>query len=545
MTLKEELQSLLKGEVTDDEGILKRYSRDASVFEVKPRLVVFPKDVEDIKRLVSFVSQHTQEHLSLTCRGAGTDMSGGPLSESIVLDMTRYFSCIKEVGEDFAVVEPGVFYRDLEKELAKKNLLLPCFPASKDLCTLGGMVGNNAGGEKTLRYGKVEDYVQRLKIILADGNEYIVAPLSKEELKGKMAQNDFEGNVYKNLWEFLSQHGEALQEAKPNVLKNSAGYALWNVWDKKKQLFDLTKLFVGSQGTLGIATEITFRLVKPSPYSALLVLFLPSLDPLVETVSAVLKHNPETLESYDDHTFRFAVRFFLDFLKMLKTNMIFLAWQFLPEFFMLLKGGVPKLVLLAEFSGESMAQAQAKAAAAEKEVQTLSVHTRVSTDKKEMAKYMSIRRESFNLLRRHPGGLRSAPFIDDIIVRPEFLEEFLPKLKEIFSQYPDLVYTIAGHAGEGNFHIIPLMNLASEKNRKVILELSQKVYDLVFRYKGSMTAEHNDGIIRTPFLEQMYGEKVVELFLQVKRIFDPAHVFNPGKKVLGSMDYLLSHIAKT
>ncbi|TSC55461.1 MAG: putative oxidoreductase [Parcubacteria group bacterium Greene0416_39] len=141
--------------------------------------------------------------------------------------------------------------------------------------------------------------------------------------------------------------------------------------------------------------------------------------------------------------------------------------------------------------------------------------------------------------------MTATPFIDDIIVRSEDLEAFLPKLKAILSEYPQLIYTIAGHVGDGNLHVIPLMDLKKPNASKVILELSQRVHNLVFNFNGSMTAEHNDGIIRTPFLEQMYGPKVVELFLQTKRIFDPANIFNPGKKVLGTIDYLLSHIAKT
>ena len=541
MALREEIQSLIKGDVADDEKTLNVYSRDASIFEVRPRLVVFPKNREDLKNLVLFAQKNA---VSLTCRGGGSDMTGGSLSEGIVLDMTRYFNQLKEIDENYAIAEAGVWYRDFEKETAKKNLLLPCFPASKELCTLGGMVGNNAGGEKTLQYGKTEDYVEQLKVVLSDGNEYTVKPLSKQELEQKITQDNFEGEIYRNVWKLIETHWETIKSAKPNVSKNSAGYLLWNVWNEEKQVFNLTKLLVGSQGTLGIVTEIKFRLVKPKKHSALLVMFLPTLEPLVETVTAVLKHKPETFESYDDHTFKLAVHFFYDFLRLLKGNIITLGLRFLPEFFMVLKGGIPKMILLAEFTGDSVADAKAKAKEAQREVQKLKVAARVATNPKEIEKYVTIRRESFNMLSRHPKGLRTAPFIDDIIVRPEYLEEFLPKLTQILSQYPDLIYTIAGHAGDGNFHIIPLMNLVSAQDRRVIPELSKKVYDLVFSYKGSMTAEHNDGIIRTPFLEQMYGQKVVELFLQVKRIFDPANIFNPGKKVLGTMEYLLSHIAK-
>ncbi len=539
MDLKTELCALLKGDIADDKDILTKYSRDASLFQVKPWLVVFPKDAEDLKNLVLFAQKHS---VSLTCRGGGSDMTGGPLGEGIVLDMTRYFNRIKETGENFAVAEAGVFYRDFEKEVAKRNLLLPCFPASKGLCTLGGMVGDNAGGEKTLRYGKTEDYAEELKVILADGNEYVVKPLSKEKLEEKIAQNDFEGNMYRNLWKLIETHGEIIENAKPKVSKNSAGYALWNIWNKEKKLFDLTKLFSASQGTLGIITEIKFRLVVPSQHSALLVIFLPTLDLLVETVSVVLKHKPEIFESYDDHTFQLAIHFFSDFLKLLKVNLLTLALRFLPEFFMVLRGGDPKLILLAEFTADSLPEASQKAAETRKELDILGVNSRISIHKGEIEKYLTIRRESFNVLRRHPRGLKTAPFIDDIIVRPEYLEEFLPKLTAILSQYPEIIYTIAGHAGDGNFHIIPLMDFKKPNAAETVIELAQKVFALTLQFKGSLTAEHSDGLIRTPFLKDMFGEEVVKIFRETKQIFDPQNIFNPGKKVGGSLEFALSHI---
>ena len=544
MNLKEELQSILKGEVADNEATLARYSRDASLFEVKPRLVVFPQDVQDIKNLVSFVSQHPEERLSLTCRGGGSDMTGGPLSESIVLDMTRYFNRIKEIGEDFALVEPGVFYRDFEKETAKRNFLLPCFPASKDLCTLGGMVANNAGGELTLRYGKTEDYVEQLKVVCSDGNEYVVQPLTRIELDAKVAQNDFEGQIYKKISELVQAHEELLNNAKPKVSKNSAGYFLWDVHDKNKETFNLARLFIGSQGTLGVITEIRFKLVSQTTHSSLLVVFLKDQSLLAEVTQAILSEKPESFELYDDHTLKLAARFFLDFVKTLKGNVFSLGLRFLPEFLMLLKGGVPKLILLAEFSGETQEGVLKKAKNAKENIKMFKVETWIAKNEGEIEKYHAIRRESFNLLRGHVRGMTAVPFIDDIIVRSEDLEVFLPKLTAILSEYPQLIYTIAGHVGDGNLHIIPLMDLKRPDASKVIMELSQRVYDLVFSFKGSMTAEHNDGIIRTPFLEQMYGSKVVELFLQAKRIFDPANIFNPGKKVSGTKEYLLSHIAK-
>jgi len=546
MDLEQELKALLEGDVANDEEILKAYSHDASLFEVKPRVVVFPKDVEDIKKLVVFAKE---KGISVTARGGGSDMTGGPLTEGIVLDTTRYLNSVKDIrinstGGGFAVVEPGVFYRDFEKEAEKKNLLFPSFPASKDLCTWGGMIANNSGGEKTLRYGKTEQYVESLKVVLADGKEYGVGPMTKQELEQKITQNDFEGEMHRAIWNLIEANQGVIENAKPNVSKNSSGYALWNIWDKKKGVFNLAKLFVGSQGTLGIITEIKVRLVVPQKHSVLLVMFLRSLEPLVETVEAVRKLDPETFESYDNHTLQLAVKFFPDFLKIMKGNIISLAIRFLPEFFMVLTGGMPKLILLAELTGDNLELLKVQAQGAKLELAKLGVASRVAHSKGEIEKYLTIRRQSFSLLRKHPHGLRTAPFIDDVIVRPERLEEFLPRLTAILEDYPQIIYTIAGHVGDGNFHIIPLMDLAKPYSGALIKEIAEKVFALTLQFKGSLTAEHNDGLIRTPFVKDMFGEEVYKLFEQTKQIFDPQNIFNPGKKVGGTLDFALSHIAQ-
>ncbi|MCH7551920.1 FAD-binding oxidoreductase [Patescibacteria group bacterium] len=543
MELKEELQAILKGEVEDSSEILEEYSKDASLFEVKPRLVVFPKNTEDVKSLVRFVKKHPGENLSLTCRSGGTDMTGGPLTKSIVVDMARYFNNILEIKENRARVQPGVWYRDFEKEAAKQNLLLPCYPASKDICTLGGMVANNAGGEKTLRYGKTEDYIMELKVVLQDGEEYVVKSLLAQELQAKMALKGFEGEFYQKLYTLVKENDSLLLDAKPKVSKNSAGYYLWNIWNEAT--FDLTKLFVGSQGTLGIITEITFKLVVPKKHSTLLVLFLYNFAPLAKLTNTLLKHKPESLESYDDHTLRFAMSHIPDFVKLLKGSIITLAFQFIPEVLMFFKGGLklPKLVVLAEFTGDSEAEVYQKANAAKKDLAGFKLQMRITKSDKEELKYLTVRRQSFNLLRHHVKGKRTAPFIDDIIVPPEVLSEFLPKLRYILSQYKKIVYTIVGHVGDGNFHIIPLMNLKREENRALIIPLMEQVHKLIFSYGGSMTAEHNDGIIRTPFLEDMFGKEVVELFSKTKDIFDPQNIFNPGKKTNGDIDFAFSHLS--
>ena len=202
------------------------------------------------------------------------------------------------------------------------------------------------------------------------------------------------------------------------------------------------------------------------------------------------------------------------------------------------------MVMLVEFTGDEEKELVAKIKKCQKEVSDkFGINTRITKSKNDAQKYWTIRRESFNLLRKHIQGKKTAPFIDDLIVRPEYLPEFLPKLNAILDQYKNhMVYTIAGHPGDGNFHIIPLMDLSDDKSRQIIPELAEKVYDLVLEYHGSITAEHNDGLIRTPYLEKMYGPEVYKLFERTKQIFDPQNIFNPRKKVGADINYAIEHI---
>ena len=604
--MKEQIQNFFRGDVEDSEETLSKYSRDASIFELRPKLVLFPKDSLDVQNLVKWVNENKDkyadpeknkdwENLSITCRCAGTDMSGGAIGESLILDFTRYMNKLvsepkktnhflgssrqsprplENDSSSWAItVQPGMFYRDFEKITLEKGLILPCYTASKSLNAMGGMFGNNSAGERTLKYGKTEDYILETKIVFSDGNEYIVKAISQDELAKKNTEMNLEGEVYKNIYKLINLYKSEIDQAKPNVHKNSAGYYIWNVLRNQfaknfsgltlpgvpggthtvqnslqTDFFDLNKLLVGSQGTLGIATEITFRLVKNPKHSKLVVIFLNDMKPLGRLVDEILQLNPETLETYDDKTMKLAVRFFPDFLKNKGfKGMLKFMWSFLPELKMMITGGFPKLIILAEFAGESEEEIDKQCLSLKEKIKNFKLNVHVTRSEAEAGKYWDIRRESFSLLRKHVKGKHTAPFIDDIIVRPEFLPKFIPELNQVLSRY-DLTYTIAGHVGDGNFHIIPLMDFSRPDTSKIILELGDLVYNLVLRYHGSTTAEHNDGIVRTPYLQKMYGSNITSIFKEIKNIFDPRNIFNPGKKVIssdggGTKEYMALHIA--
>jgi len=551
--LADEIKQFFHGDVAVDEATIARYSRDYSLFKVRPQVVVFPRNVDDLKNLVKFAMRKKAagEDVSLTGRSAGTDMTGGPLGQSIIVVFTKYFNHIVSINGHEAMVEPGVYFRDFEKELTARGLLYPAFPASKDLCALGGMVNNNSGGEKTLAYGKTEDYVRALNVVLSDGELHTIWPLKDDTLEMKMREPGFEGDIYRNLRALIEANWDIIQKAKPDVSKNSAGYYLWNVWNKETGVFDLTKLIVGSQGTLGLLAEAKLGLVKLKKHSRLVVVFLKDLAPVGDLVEVALKFKPESIESYDDKTMQVAVKLWRQVLGSMKGNIISLGWQFLPEVWMVLKGGMPKMIMLVELTGDDEPALEKNVALLRDAVAAFAkthkgIQVRALANEKEEEKYWTIRRESFALLHDNTTGKDTAPFIDDFIVKPEYMPEVLPKVNAILDKYKDdLIYTIAGHPGNGNFHIIPLMDLTSDRVKALIPKISEEVYRLVLQYHGSITAEHNDGIIRTPYLEEMYGPEIVKLFEEVKRIFDPLNIFNPGKKVGGSLAYSEDHISST
>lgn len=535
-----------KGEVETSAKILNEYSEDTSIFKIQPRLVVFPRDVTDLYTLIHYV--HTRRgELSLTARGAGTDMSGGPLTDSIVINFTRHFDNILHVDESKAVTQPGVYYRDFEKETLKHNVILPSYTASKELNTVGGMVANNSAGEKSLTYGKTERYTRELKVVLQDGVECTFKKLTREELEVKKAQDNYEGEVYRKVEELIRQNYNLIMAAKPQVTKNSAGYGIWNVWDKGADTFDLTQLFVGSQGTLGLISEITFDLVKPKAASRMLVIFLREkhLEDLGKIVNTVLEKHPESFESYDDKTFNVMLRVFPKLFMRLGGNPFKLIRDFWPEMKMVLTGGIPKLVLMAEFSADTEADAILATEKAEAAVcEAYDVPTHVTSTQQEANKFWTIRRESFKLLRENVRGKHTAPFIDDIVVAPEYLPKFLPELYAILDEYK-LIYTIAGHVGDGNFHIIPLMDFSRPDFVEIVNDLSERVYTLVAKYHGTITGEHNDGLIRTPYLNKIFSEEVLRVFVEIKEIFDPYRIFNPHKKVDPAPELLRNAIKRS
>ena len=558
-------------EIATDEPTRLRYSTDASVFRIVPKAVAFPKSVEELKNLVKDAARLHQRDKSytLTARSAGTCMSGGGLSESVVVDINKHLNKIIEISTSppkrsggagpashtgrspvgWVRCQPGIFYRDLEPLLIKRGYIYPSYPASKAIASVGGIVANNSGGELSLSYGKTEDYVAEIKAVLADGQEYTFGPLVQSQLNNKLKQRDFEGQVYRAIWSLIKKYPAQIERMRPKVSKNSTGYLIWRVWDPKKRIFDLSKLLVGSQGTLGIITEVKLNLVLRAKHSRMFVAYLSARDlpNLAKIINALDATGPTALESFDDKTLLLALKYAPQIAALIGKEES--LWRFglslWPDFLIMLNMmALPRMVILAEYQSNDRGELTRRLERARQAIAPFNLHTHTPKSAEESAKYWTIRRQSFNLLRQKITDRQTVPFIDDLVVDPEYLPRFLPKLNEILAQYPQLTYTIAGHLGSGNFHIIPLMDLTNAKQRAIIPVLAKRVYDLVFSFGGSMSGEHNDGLIRGPYLKQMYGAKGLAIFKEVKQIFDPTNLFNPHKKTDATLKYSLKYIKK-
>lgn len=534
------------GEIDETIATRDAYSHDASMFELVPEVVVYPKDAADVGTLVNYVAtakKSENRHISLTARSAGTDMSGGSISQSVLMDMTKHFNQIFEVNSVSAHAQPGVYYRDFEIQTLLHNALMPSFPASRDLCTIGGMVANNSGGEKSLQYGKTEKFVTQLKVVFTDGKEYVVQPLDKIELDKKMAQNDFEGRLYKQVFDLLESHYDEIKAAKPNVSKDSTAYHIWNVWDRETGIFDLNQVIIGSQGTLGMITDIHFRLVPAPKQSGSLIVFLNNMDHLGDIIKSLVAHKPATLEGFDDHTLLLSFKLFFYFYTTLGLfGMLRLGLELLPTLLQF-RRGVPKMVIIVQFTADTDSEVALKVHQLKLDLGKYGKELLFEEDETENKerKFFVMRRQAFNLLRKTVHDKHTAPFIDDLVVPPEHLPEFLPKLRKIIKKY-DLLATVQGHFGDGNFHVIPLMKIEDPKERVKLEPAMLEVNNLVLSYGGSLSGEHNDGMIRGPWLHMMYSRSMMHVFKDLKNIFDPDNIFNPDKKTDAHWEFSVSHI---
>lgn len=526
-----DIRHIIKGEVDSTDATRRAYSHDASIFEVAPKAVIYPKTTGDIQKLITFASNQRREGtaVSLTVRNAGTCMSGGPLNDSYIVDVSRHINHIGHVDtENRSVwVQGGAMHIDVEKATHPKHLLFAPYTSSRDICGIGGMLGNNASGEKSVKYGPTSRNVSKVKVALSDGEIYEFEALTTKEVNAKKQLPTFEGRIYREMTKLLEENRNLIDQHHPRTAKNAAGYPLWELWDAQQSHLNLARLFIGAQGTLGIITEAKLKLVPMAKYERMIVVPIEKLSNLATAVQTAMKHRPVTCEMFDNNTY-------------------VLAEQYHPEDAkraIMAKG--MHMVVMVVFEGDTQEQADKLANKAKVDIEKHGYKISWVEDKATADSLLLIRRKNYKMLLEHPHkNMRAVPFLEDTIVPLDMYGEFLAALESILNQY-DMTYVYAGHIGDGSIRLIPLVNMEEEGAAEKIMHLETRVNDLVIAMDGSISVDHNDGIIRTPYLPQFFGEEMYTLFAKVKELFDPLGIFNPGKKVGGSMDYTKQHIVRS
>lgn len=538
------LQEHIVGEVLSSPSVRKYFSTDGSVFEVVPSMVVYPKNVNDVRKVTRFSWQLAEKGhvLPITARGRGSDQSGAAIGKGIVMIFPAHMNRLLELDtkQRLARVQPGINYLAFQQAVQTHGLFLPPYPASVDYATIGGAIANNSAGEKTIKYGDTRKYVEGLEVVLADGELIQTTRLGKRDLNRKKGLTNFEGEVYRQLDGLITDNWDLIQAhaSLPGVSKNSAGYALAEV-KRKDGSFDLTPLLVGSQGTLGIVTEAIMRLETYSPKTTLMVVCFEDMAEATTAVSELYKLGPSALEMVDGRLLQTISRISPSRLKGLID----------PPY--------PQIVLLCEFDDLNERKQHAKSKRAEKILKQYHTTYKTSDDYEEQQKLWAIRHSAAALLAHADDGLKALPIVEDGIVPKDRLQEFMTAIYGLFDKY-QLEVALWGHAGDANLHLQPFMDLSKIGDRQKVYKLMDEYYDMVFKLGGSSAGEHNDGRLRGPYLPQVYGAEMYQLFLDTKRIFDPHSILNPGVKTgvvkedaarylrhEYSMDHLADHLPRT
>lgn len=516
------LQEHLMGEVMTSADARRYFSTDGSVLTVTPALIAYPRNENDVRKTARFTWQLAERGrvIPITPRGAGTDQSGAALGSGIMLVFPAHMHRILELDDKsgVVVVEPGVNYGKLQQTLHTHDRFIPPYPASLEYSTVGGAVANNASGEKSVKYGCTRDYVRALRVVLANGEVIETGRLSKRDLNKKLGLTTFEGEVYRALDGLLEENRELIEKMNLNVTKNTAGYDLADV-KRKDGSFDLTPLFVGAQGTLGIVTEIALQTEAYIPATSLLVA---QFDDLEKAQAAVLElrdlaEMPSAIEMVDG-------------------NLLSLVDQQNPNQLKdLVNKPFPKVILLVEFDTASERTRKKLTKKARKLLERQAVNVQVESDPVNQENLWKIRHASASVVTFGDGGTKALPVIEDGIVPPDRFREYVEGVYQVFARN-NLPAAVWGHAGDANLHMQPFLDLSQVGDRQKAFRVMDEYYNLVISLGGSTSAQHGDGRLRAPYLQKLYGPEVYDVFAKVKQIFDPYGTMNPGVKMNVSLE---------
>ena len=517
-----QLSASLEGTLLYDELHKTIYSTDASVYKFRPIAVALPKTVGDITKLIHFANANK---ISLTPRTAGTSLAGQTVGSGIIVDVSKYFTKIVsfDANKKTVTVQPGVIRDELNLFLKPHGLFFGPNTSTSNRCMIGGMVGNNSSGTTSIRYGVTRDKIVEIKALLSDGSSVVFKELSSEEFIEKTKGDSLESKIYKTIYEELSNEAtqkEIIKEfPKPEIHRRNTGYAVdlllqSELFSGTEKTINLGKLLCGSEGTLAFTTEITLKADDlPPTNNVMVVAHFHTIQESLEAVMIAMKHHLYTCEMMDD-----------TILNCTKTN----REQAKNSFFI---QGDPKAVIMLEVASHSIedAESQANALIADLELHNFG-YALPKIYGSDIDKINELRKAGLGLLGSIVGDDKAADSIEDTAVELSDLPDYIAEFAAMMKKYGQEAIYYA-HAGAGELHLRPVLNLKKKEDLKLFRTIATEVAVLVKKYRGSLSGEHGDGIVRGEFLPFMIGETNYELLKRIKAAFDPNTILNEGKIV--------------
>ncbi|QHT65844.1 FAD-binding protein [Rhodocytophaga rosea] len=497
------------------------YATDASVYQEQPLAVAIPKTVDDLRNLISFAYE---QEITLIPRAAGTSLAGQVVGSGIVTDISKHFTKVLEVNqqEQWVRVQPGVIRDDLNAHLKEYGLMFGPETSTSSRAMIGGMIGNNSCGLHSIIWGATRDNLLEVKGFLADGSEAIFGALTKEEFYNKCRLPTAEGKIYQAIEKLLSEpeNQEAIQKGFPkkNITRRNTGYALDYVLDmlafEGTKPFNMCKLIAGSEGTLFFVTEAKLKLLPlPPKEPGMVAIHTNSIHEALLANLIALRHQCSSSELVDD--------FILEFTK---TNIEQSKNRFFIE-------GEPKAILMVEFFDDTVTGLLEKANTLIEDLKKAGLGyaypVLLGDDSK---KAWELRKAGLGLLRNLPGDTQCVNLIEDCAVDTADLPSYIAELETLLKNH-GVRYSMYAHAGAGELHVEPMINLKTKAGKGLFRTILQETSALVKKYNGSLSGEHGDGRLRGEFIPFMMGDKNYALFKQIKNIFDPKGIFNRGKIV--------------
>ena len=522
--LKKEIKNLkdgFEGALFFDELSKVVYATDASAYREIPFGVAHPKTKNDLKKLIEFAKA---TNITLIPRGAGTSLAGQVVGDGLVIDFSRYFNRILEVNieERWVRVEPGAVLDELNNSLRVHNLFFAPETSTSNRCTIGGMVGNNSCGSHSLVYGSTREHLLETKLFLANNEEVLLKGLDKEGFEVKTLENSLEGLIYKTIKQKYSdkETQDKITDAFPekDISRRNNGYALDELFDNKvfsyqsNKLFNLSKVFAGSEGTLGLAFEFKLNLMPlPPTYKALICAHFSSLEDSFAGNLIALEHKPVAIELMDDNVLQAAARNIAQ-----KKNMFFIE-------------GTPKAVLIIELAEETEEELDKKLGTIIANLkQENKGYTYPIIRNKDIKKVWELRKAGLGLLSNVPGSAKPVSVIEDTAVSPKNMAAYIKDFQVILKKY-NLSCVYHAHIATGELHLRPILDLKKQEDVDIFHKISREVAFLVKKYRGSLSGEHGDGRLRGEYIPIMYSQEVYSMMKDLKILFDKNNIFNKGK----------------